>query len=785
MKRSHDGFIDANRDIGINRIVGSSREIKILRKDGEVRWGSFSISKVEVEGQLLYTAFVKDVTESLRERRRFEMLSLVADRTNNAIFIADSDWRIIYINQGFRDILGYEESDVFGQTATSVIAPNFDEKRIRESRAAVSGGTPLIIDELVRTRSGKHRWCSVVANPVFDEAGRFRKMVVILSEITHAKLHEVIHSKILEQIARDEPLEVIMESACCEASGIDPGLYPAIFRIDPGGFLQLLAAPGHADAYKKRLDGCPVGEGMASSGTAAFRGESVSVADIASDPLWDDFREAMLPYGFVSCRSHPVKNNSGEVLGVIAFSRKERQDPTELEELLVVIMSPLCALALEREAQKQSIRELAYYDSLTKFPNRSLLHAKAEQALREASASGDSLAILFLDLDRFKEVNDARGRSTGDLLLKETAGRIRSVCRNGEIFGRLSGDEFVVVAPGLAVERLNHFVEDLKAAISSPVETDEGPVLSSASIGISLFPEDGHDVGTLLHRAERAMFQVKESGLGKFAYYSHELNKRAQEKQRLEAELRAAIGKGQLELVYQPQVLISGQALYGVEALSRWYHPEIGTISPGVFIPLAEECGLIHELSAWVLREACAQMAQWRRSGTAVPRVSLNLSPASFHDIDISESVFHELRRHGLESADLTLELTEGVVLDTNPNTIEVLHRLHDRGISLSIDDFGTGYSSLSYLQRIPIKEIKLDRSFVTDLERDKTSRALSEAVLQIGRSLGLDVVAEGIEDARQLAILEKLGYQIAQGFLFSRPLSPLDLEAWLRARGV
>lgn len=780
IKPHHDSYVNANRETGVNKIVGSTRDIEINRKDGTVRWGSFSISKVEINGEILYTAFIKDVTEEVIERKRIEMLSLVTDQTDNAILITDSDWKVIYANNGLQKILGYSEQDLLGKTPTQMMAVHYDEVRVVQGRKALQKGISLHLEELVKTKSGRNVWCSVMSNPVFDAAGQFQNMVTIMSEITNAKLHEVIHSKVLALIARDEPLEVAMEHACNEVSDVDEALYPAVFKVDKQRKLQLLAAPRLPNSYRKAFNGLRIAEGAASSGTAALRGEMVDVSDISSDPLWQNFKHVMLPYGLVSCCSTPIKNKAGEVIGIISFARKQRQAMSELDKALVNILSPLCALAIEREEHQQNIRQLAYYDGLTKLPNRSLLHAKAEQEVRDAAANGSTLAILFLDLDRFKQVNDSFGHPAGDQFLKTIAERIKGRCQSSEIYGRLSGDEFVVVLPNTNHEHIGHFVEELKNYISAPVEINNAKVVPSVSIGVSIYPDDGHDVGTLLHRADMAMYQAKIAGKGRFAFFSHELNQLAQEKQELELALQEAIEQGQLELAYQPQINMKDGSLYGVEALARWHHPKFGSISPGKFIPLAEECGLIGELSRWALHEACQQMATWRRKNVAIPAVSINLSPLNFHNMDLCDLVMKELSDNKLKSSDLTLELTESVLLDTNPNTLKVLHDIHDNGIGFSIDDFGTGYSSLSYLRKIPIKELKLDRSFVIDLEYDKTSRALSQAVLQIGKSLELDVVAEGIEEQAQYNVLKSQGFHVAQGFLFSKPLNATEIETWI-----
>jgi EAL domain-containing protein (putative c-di-GMP-specific phosphodiesterase class I) len=294
-----------------------------------------------------------------------------------------------------------------------------------------------------------------------------------------------------------------------------------------------------------------------------------------------------------------------------------------------------------------------------------------------------------------------------------------------------------------------------------------------------MFPADGTGMDMLLQRADMAMYQAKTEARGSFAFFSSELNAIAQERLMLEADLAQALREGALHLAYQPQMNLATQRLHGVEVLSRWQHPVRGNVPPSSFIPLAEECGLIGELSRWVLRTACAQLAAWRLRGTHVPSISVNLSPLTLHDADLPRLVQDTLRQHGLRPADLIIEITEGVMLDKHAATMQTIKALEDLGVRLSMDDFGTGYSSLSYLHRLPITELKIDRSFVSDLGFRDSAMPLCKAIVQIGLSLGLTVVAEGVETQNQLMLLTDLGCQVAQGYLLARPLDDSALEAW------
>lgn len=386
----------------------------------------------------------------------------------------------------------------------------------------------------------------------------------------------------------------------------------------------------------------------------------------------------------------------------------------------------LCTLALEREHTRQRIRQLVFYDALTGLPNRSLLQASAEQAIAASQRNHEQLGVLFIDLDRFKQINDSLGHPAGDELLRQVGQRLEKSLRASDIAGRQSGDEFVVVLPHCAAENVTETIERLQALLAEPMTIAGTTISISASVGAAMYPADGRDMETLLHRADMAMYQAKSRGRGCFSFFSNEINVLVQERLMLEKELRQALVNGNLHLHHQPQVELASGRLYGVEALARWSHPELGEISPVRFIPLAEECGLIADLGQWALREACSQLAQWRAKGLPIPAVAVNLSPTSFHNLDLPRTIADTLQSHSLTPQDLTLELTENILLDTNPSTMRTLEEVHLQGIRLSMDDFGTGYSSLSYLRRLPVTELKLDRSFVADLEDNEAAREQS-----------------------------------------------------------
>ncbi|MEO8642135.1 EAL domain-containing protein [Pseudomonas sp.] len=779
----HDGYIEANRRTGINKIVGTSRDVLIECKDGSRRWGSMSISRIDTQGQILYAAFIKDITRQHDEQRRLYLLSLVVDTTENTIIITGASGAIIYVNDGFTQMFGYSAQDVVGRTPIEVLAPYFTTSRIAAIRHQLVKNDAYRGQEFGYDRGGQRVWCNVTTYPVHDPNGHLTNTVSVMIDVTHTRMHEVLRHKMLEAMVREESLVTLMNLACVEVQRIAPEVIATVLRVDGHGLLHTLAAPGLPAAYSKALDGTAIGPESGSCGAAAFSGESVMVSDIASHPFWDQFRDLALPLGLKACWSTPIKSSDGRVLGTFAFYYRDSREPSPLHYFLVDACIHLCALALEREESRLHIRQLAFYDDLTGLANRNLLHARAEQAIAQASRHQSSLAVVFIDLDRFKQVNDSLGHPAGDEFLRVIAHRLSERRRESDIVSRLSGDEFVLVLPQCTSAHATDLIEQMRGQLSAPCQISGVTLKPSVSIGVSMFPDDGRTMEVLLHRADMAMYQAKTSGRGRVCFFSDGLDQLAQGRLRLEAALREAIDGEALHLVYQPQIDLGGSGLYGIEALARWTHPQLGEVSPTCFIPLAEECGLIGEFGLWALREACRQLATWRQQGLRVPTVSVNMSPTNFHNRNLSSIIARTLEQHGLQAKDLTLEITESVLMDTNPDTLTTIEEVHALGISLAMDDFGTGYSSLSYLRRMPIQELKLDRSFVHDLESDATSQALSEAVIRIGESLQLRVVAEGIETVEQQRILQKQGYRIAQGFLISKPLAAEDLGCWLEKR--
>ncbi|MDQ8023573.1 MAG: EAL domain-containing protein [Moraxellaceae bacterium] len=722
--------------------------------------------------------------ESPVATRDASQLADVVDSCDAAFIVVARDGNIAFANAGFLRLLGFLPAEVLGRPPAALLGGHHTDRAVL---AALSDASTGQAELLLYTREGRPLWLAVTVGVLPATAGLPDGTVWTLRDMTSAKLHGLLQSRVLEALVREEPLPEVMALVCREVERIAPEVVATILSVDCEGCMHPLAGPSMPAVVAQAIDGLSMGPQAGSCGTAAWRGEPVVVTDIENDPLWRDYRQLVLPLGLLACWSSPIKASDGRVLGTFAFYYHSRRGPDDFHQNLVDISVHLCALALEREETRARIYQLAFYDALTGLPNRTLLRSRAERALAEAARSKTQLAVLFIDLDNFKAINDTQGHAAGDELLRQVARRLAGELRGSDLVGRLAGDEFVALLSHCSGSRAADLVERVLQALRVPVDTGGRATVPAASIGVALYPDDGEDVDSLLRHADMAMYQAKTGGRGSFRFFNAEMNRQRQERVQMEAALRRTLRDGGLQLHYQPQMRTEAGdslTLHGVEALLRWHDPQLGQVPPMRFVALAEECGLIGELGRWVLAEACRQLSDWRRRGCAVPRVSVNLSASNFRDPALPVFIEHLLRTHALVPADLTLEMTESVMLDPDPAVLAVVDTIHVVGIRLSIDDFGTGFSSLSCLHRLPIGEIKLDRSFVFDVEHSEAARALTTTVLRIGESLSMEVVAEGVETDLQRRFLTGQGCGVLQGFLFAKPLSATAFEEWLVAQG-
>ena len=441
------------------------------------------------------------------------------------------------------------------------------------------------------------------------------------------------------------------------------------------------------------------------------------------------------------------------------------------------VMRQRISRLLKASRAEVHVRELAYNDSLTGLPNRTMFIDSMKKLIDKVRPRHEMLAVMFLDLDRFKYVNDSLGHNVGDMLLKAVAERIVSCVRSADTVARLGGDEFTLVLDGIEDRNVvANIAEKICRKVGEPYSFLGKDIYVTASIGISMHPQDGDNIEVLMKRADTAMFRAKEHG-GSYLFYEKEMEAIVTNKVEIEQDLRQSLERDELEVYYQPKLDLKTSRVYGMEALVRWNHPERGQVAPGDFVPLAEETGLISEVGLWVLISSCVQVQTWIDKGYQPMPVSVNLSGRQLENSDIIAQVAHVLARTGLRPELLELELTESILMKRPEEVISILQQLKAMGVKLSIDDFGTGYSSLNYLRKFPIDLLKIDRAFVRDITNNKEDRLIVQSVIALAKSLDLKVLAEGVETREQEDVLRKEGCDYVQGFYIGRPIKSEDFE--------
>lgn len=508
-----------------------------------------------------------------------------------------------------------------------------------------------------------------------------------------------------------------------------------------------------------------------------LQGQSIQLLS----PLIDDtelprqMRHALARSGHWQGEVHSLRRTGGLLTAWVSLSA--RRDAQGRPGHVVVILHDITSV---RQAEQKLLRR-DHFDGLTDLPNRQLLVDRMSQAMALSKRHQQPLALLFLDVNQLRHVNDNFGHTAGDGILREVAQRLRHSLREVDTVARLGGDEFAVLLPGTSTEGAGEVASKLLERLAEPCQVDGHDFSLTFSIGVTVYPDDADSPEALLRCADTAMYRAKLEGRGRWCTYSADMSHRSARQLQLEAALRLAEERGELQLYYQPQICLHSGQVVGVEALIRWFHPELGVISPAEFIPLAESTGQILSIGAWVMRTAVSQMKQWIAAGQSPGTVAVNLSAAQFRDPGLPELVQRVLSEAELLPACLELELTESVAAHTPEEARVIMDRLHALGVRLSIDDFGTGFSSLSHLKRFPIHTLKIDQSFVRDISTDPDDRAIVQAIIQMARALRLTTIAEGVETDEQAAFLQSHGCEVVQGYRFCKPLPPEELQAWVQ----
>jgi diguanylate cyclase (GGDEF)-like protein len=584
-------------------------------------------------------------------------------------------------------------------------------------------------------------------------------------------------NKAIDKIASGESLPEVLREVVALVEHQRPELHGVVV-LRRAGALVLGAAPRIPPALAKMLDGVEPSSAPSPIGRASSEGRAFFARDLLDDA-------AYAPFGFGACWALPILDLEGRPTGAIGVFLREPKRPTQEELQLLQTAGRVASIAVEQRRLADGATRQARHDPLTGLPGRLVFEEELEKALRGAEPGNEQVALLSVDLDRFRQVNDSLGHATGDALLRKVAARLAGTLREGGRLFRMSGDEFAVIligpkGPHDAVRASRR----LLGALKEPFDASGHEMYVSVSIGVSLYPLDARDGATLRINADRARMRVKERRGNGFQFFNPEMDVSTSGRIRLESPLRKALENGELELEYQPQVDMEGR-LTGVEALLRWSRPGVGRVPPSKFIPVAEASGLILPIGEWVTTAACRQLKAWQdRAGHVVP-VAINVSPLQFGRVDLVETFARALAENDLSPSLLQLELTESLVMKDMDATLQTLRRLKALGVRLEIDDFGTGYSSLAYLHRLPIDALKIDQSFIRELGSpvDTAGRTakLVQTIVTLGHALDLSVIAEGVEHEDQVEFLKRAGCDRAQGYYFSKPV-PADVMASLLA---
>jgi len=731
-------------------------------------------------------------------------LAAIVDNSADAIISRGLDLRVVSWNPAAERLFGYTAQEAIGQNIALIIPPEFDEE-VARNRQMLAQGLPLKTYDTVRvTKNGRRVDVSLTLSSIRSDAGEIIGNSLIVRDITERKRAEqhierltrfyAALSETNEAIMRITERDLLFERVCeiaVEKGNLALAWIGLVDWVDES--IRAAAAAGaEADYVPGACARISAARLRGNSPTAtAIRENRPQILDEAGEQTGGPWRSYAEKYDIRALAVIPLTQSDKVVGALCLYAREWRFFDAELV-LLLRKMAENVSFALDnfvRETQRklaeQHVRHLAHHDVLTGLPNRSLLSDRVDVAIEQARRRGNRLALLFADLDRFKLINDSLGHLVGDQVLKRVAERLLRCVRASDTVGRHGGDEFLMLLPDIShVEDAARVAEKVLAEATQPYLVDHHELATGASIGIAIFPDNGESMTELLRNADAAMYAAKQSGRSRYQFYSESMNARATERLQLEHDLRYAVERGELCLAYQPQVQIETGVVVGMEALARWRHPKLGIVPPDRFIPLAEESGLIHPIGVWVLREACRQRSRWNGLPESV-RMCVNVSAIQFRQPGFAQVVSEIMEECGLAAHSLELELTESVLMHGAQGVIHTLAQLSRKGLTLAIDDFGAGYSSLSYLRNLPIQRLKVDRSFVSDLGESDDAAAITRAILSMGRTLGLDVIAEGVETEAQAEFLRSAACERAQGYLYCRPLEAADLESWLEARGL
>ena len=696
------------------------------------------------------------------------------------------DTTITFVNRAFAEFYGRRPGELIGSPLIDLHPPSMRDAELERLQSFARGRELQTYDDWELSLDGSRRWYRWTDRAFLDDDGHVVEFQSVGHDVTEEHRASILtanQADILEQVARGVPLEETLAAITRTVESHYPLLACAVFLLDDGATLRFGAGPHVPREFVAEIEGADIGsESAGACGAAAAAREPVYVADTLTDPRWASLRPLARTHEIRAAWSTPILASDGRtVLGTVATFNPEPGEPEPEQRRIFSLVAHLASIAIERKDFEDRLAHESMHDPLTGLPNRLLFLDRLALAIARGNRTHAGVAVLFLDLDRFKDVNDSLGHDAGDELLVSVARRLESLLRPGDTVARFGGDEFTILcedlSPSTAREHAVEIAQRILMSVVRPFVVRTSDTFVGISIGIALTETGQETPDELLRDADAAMYHAKSAGRGRVAVFDDTMRARALARHATENALHHAIERGELRLFFQPVVALADARCIGAEALVRWQHPERGLVAPAEFIPLAEETGLIVPLGAWVLEQAALQAARWQLEHDGDFVVAINLSARQIAEPGIADEVADVIARTGVRPSNLCFEITETVLMEDADVVMRVIERVRGLGVRFAIDDFGTGYSSLGYLKRFAVDAVKIDRAFIDGLADDEGDRAIVSAVIGLAHALGLRVVAEGVESEAQLSALVALGCDEAQGYFFAPPQPADDLR--------
>ncbi len=723
------------------------------------------------------SAELERLTIEKQRLEEYHFLQSLLDAIPSPVFYKDVQGHYLGCNKSYEDISGVSRADLVGKTVDDVFHFKRSEIGALQDDKVFSTQQSTTYENQIFYPDG--RTLDVLYNkaPLFNRKGEMAGLVGTIQDITTLRQIETAMQSLVESTIGylgQDCYQHIAEKLC-QWFDTDCAIVGRLVGGTNGDIVSMatMLDGDFISDHNFQITNTPC-ELVAKEKICSFDNEILE--KYPDNPIFKQLQAQ----GYVGA---PVLDHNDNVIGVISVISRNPINRMERAQDVLAIMAARVGAEMERELSQQQLREnqnhlefLAYHDTLTALPNRQLFRDRLQQAISMARMDQHKVAILFVGLDRFKKINDSLGHELGDRLLCIVAERIKHCIRDVDTVARLGGDEFAVLLDKIPdVKNVIMIAEEIRQTLAQEIKLHGYELVVTASVGVSLYPQDGESESALLKSANAALHKAKEQGRDSYYFYTSDINARASELLGLEGALRHAVSHGHLVVHYQPQIDLNSGNVIGAEALMRWHHPELGMISPVDFIPMAEDTGLIVKMGEWILRTACAQNRAWQKAGLEPIRISVNMSPRQFRQKDLAQMVKLVLQETGLEACYLDLEITESVLMHDVTTAIDTMKELHELGVQLSIDDFGTGYSSLAYLKRFPIDNLKIDQSFVAEITTNQSDAAIATSIIDLARNMNLNVIAEGIEEEDQREFLLTNGCQQGQGYLFSKPTTAVE----------